>query len=211
MIAGDATDEQYEVLRKGVQLTKGVPGLTCEIGVRGGKGSVTIMKAGQDNDNRKVHIGIDPWGNIEYHDGQGIRRIDYTNAMKRSALRELYKWAALTEQDLIILIMKDTEFFELYSNGVPIHNQLSTRVNEYAYVYTDGPHHNEAVQTTVEFFEPRTPIGGVWQFDNTNQYDHNTIHQWILAHGFESITAEVGDGGVSRKQSYQRRSQHGKM
>lgn len=203
---GDAPDEVYEVLKRGVQLVKGVSGLTCEIGVREGLGSISIMEACQANDDKRIHIGIDPWGNIEY-DVNGVdRRIDYTNNMKRLALKNLYDWCFINEQEFIAFAMRDLEFFELFANGVPVHEQESSLVNEYAYVFVDGPHNETTVQVTIDFFESRSPIGAVWQFDNTNLYPHGSSHERILSHGFIDITEEMGASGASCKKSYQRKS-----
>lgn len=199
---GDAPNEAYNVMEGGAKLIKGVPGLTCEIGVRRGLGSVVIMKACQDNNDKRVHVGIDPWGHLPYNADGG--RSNYTNKMKRETLRDLYAWCCITEQEFLMFIMKDTEFFERFAAGVPVHEWESSLVNEYAYVYIDGPHHTAAVTTEVEFFEPRSPVGAVWQFDNTNTYDHGPIHQWVLDRGFRSVTDKVGTGGPCCKQSYQR-------
>jgi len=205
---GDAYAQNYEVMRKGAQLIKGVPGLTCEIGVRRGLGSATIMKACQDNNDKRIHIGIDPWGHIFYHgDARGPgNRADYTNSMKQIALKDLYTWCHKTEQELLIFVMTDEDFFQRFANGVPIYEEERKLVNQYAYVYFDGPHNVNSLQIEIGFFESRSPIGAVWQFDNTDQYNHTIIHGWLLDHGFKSITDQVGNGGPCHKESYQRES-----
>ena len=203
---GDATAGAYEVLRSGARLIKGVPGLTCEIGVRTGLGSVLIMEACQNNDDKRIHVGVDPWGNVEYVHGDSARRADYTNSMKREALKNVYNWCHMTKQECLLFIMKDTEFFDLFANGIPIHEQESRLVNEYAYIFVDGPHNVAAVQTTTEFFEPRSPIGAIWQFDNTNVYAHAENHEWIVNHGFVEITADIGNIDLTCRLTYQRTS-----
>lgn len=207
---GDGVVESYETIGRAAQLIKGISGLTCEIGVRRGLGSVTIMKACQDNNDKRIHIGIDPWGDIAYTDIGGTRRIDYTNSMKRETLKDLYRWCHQTDQEFFMFTMKDTEFFERFATGIPVHNQHSKLVNEYAYIFIDGPHQLDAVQLTIEFFEPRTPIGGVWQLDNTNHYNHAAAHAWIIAHGFEEISEAVGTDTGNHKKTYQRVN-NGKM
>jgi len=201
---GDGPDVEYDQMKLGAQLIKGIPGLTCEIGVRRGLGSVTIMSACQNNNDQRIHIGVDPWGDIEYHDVTGELRLDYTNAMKRETLRDLYNWCSITQQEFLLFNMKDIEFFERFSTGVPIHDFHSSLINEYAYVYCDGPHDVESVQTEASFFEARMPVGAVIQFDNTDHYDHSHVHQWLLDHGFTCITEGFGGGGEFDKQSYQR-------
>ena len=193
----------YDILAAGARLIKGVPGLTCEIGVYGGESSVTVMKACQENGDKRIHVGIDPWGNIEYRDRHGIVRHDYTNEMKQRAFRDVYTWCYATNQECSFFAMTDIEFFERFESGVPIHNYSSSLVNQYAYVYIDGPHHFEAIATAIEFFEPRTPVGGVWQVDNTDHYDHTTIHAWVLEKGFADISGQLGT--VGGKMSYQRK------
>ena len=202
---GDALPDAYDVLVDGVKRIKGVPGLTCEIGVRAGLGSALIMNTCQANDDKRIHVGIDPWGNIDIVLGERIVTADYTNGMKREALKKLYEWCYNHGQELYMFAMTDTEFFELFAEGIPVHdNGVSLKMNEYAYVFIDGPHNNAAVQAAIEFFEPKSPVGAVWQFDNCDAYGHDVAHKWVLEHGFKEFTDEIGIGGLCFRRSYAR-------
>jgi hypothetical protein len=56
----------YYLLTKGVELSAHAEGLTCEIGLRTGGGTKHIMEALSKYRPGKVHIAIDPYGNILY-------------------------------------------------------------------------------------------------------------------------------------------------
>jgi hypothetical protein len=204
VFSGDNYEGTYNMIRNGVRLIKGVPGLTCEIGIRRGLSSVSIMNGCQLNDDRRIHVGIDPWGNIPYTADGG--RSDYTNAMKRETLKDLYHWCYLTEQEFLMFIMTDQDFFQRFADGIPVYRDNREMINQYAYVYFDGPKEiPEAAFAEVKFFEARAPIGAVWQFDDTDFYDHDSVDRWILGHGFEDIEELVGnDGDRNCKRSYRR-------
>lgn len=187
----------YDVLTRAATKIKGVPGFTCEIGVRKGGGSSAIMKACIDNEDKRVHVGIDPYGNIKYVDSDTvIRRLDYTNDMKTRAMASIYKWCVDHSAEFLFFNMEDTEFFKRYADGVPVYNEYKTILNTYALVHFDGPHSVECIKAEIEFFAPRTPVGGVWVFDDVRVYDHAQIEEALS--GFQKI--EVGAAG--RKISY---------
>jgi len=82
---------EYHILLNAVARVKDVDGLTCEIGVREGGGTKLIMETLRSTGQQKVHIAIDPFGNIEYeHFETRKERVDYTNAMKNRMLANLY-------------------------------------------------------------------------------------------------------------------------
>ena len=90
----NSTDNRgpYKVLIDSVKLVSELPGLTCEIGVRAGGSSYKIMREKLRCNDKSVHIGIDPFGNLLWTREDGIEkiRLDYTNKMKREMLRDLY-------------------------------------------------------------------------------------------------------------------------
>ena len=61
-IEGDTYQEAYDLLKKYAKTIKGVDGLTCEIGVRRGLGSKSIMEGCIENNDKRTHICIDPYG-----------------------------------------------------------------------------------------------------------------------------------------------------
>ena len=83
--------------------------------------------------------------------------------------------------------MEDTEFFNRFSDGVPIYDKQKSITNQYALVFFDGPKNIEDTTREVLFFSDRTPKNGIWIFDDTDHYDHRVVHDTILSKGFEIV------------------------
>jgi hypothetical protein len=220
-IEGDSRD--YEILKKAASDIKEVPGLTCEIGVRMGMGSAIIMQETQSGRHRRHHIGIDPYGNIEYSHGDycecpscqsGWKNspANYTNSLKQKFLKAIYDWCYMTGAEFTLYAMEDTEFFKRFDDGVPIYsNPIDTNdenykdkigakqiINDYALVHIDGPHDLKSVQVEVDFFINRISNGGYIVFDDVSDYDHHVVDKRLKNYGYVLI----GDG--LRKKSYKK-------
>jgi hypothetical protein len=93
MIEGDSLE--YEVFEQAIKQLKNPVGATVEIGVRRGMGSKLIIDSfRKHHPNVKLnHLGIDPYGNIEYNPMEAHKniRLDYTNEMKRDAVLDFTK------------------------------------------------------------------------------------------------------------------------
>lgn len=180
----DSPIETYDVMKKYIQHLKGIEGLSCEIGLRRGGGTKVIVDTFIDNNDKRVHICIDPYGNIIYTDIVGPHRSDYTNSMKNETLAELYSYARDKNVDIIFFNLEDSEFYRRYCDGVPVYNEDKSYVNNYCFVHVDGQHENEAVKLAANFFIPRMSINGIIIFDNTDHYDHGPTHSLLLNNKF---------------------------
>lgn len=186
--AVDSND--YYILINAVKKIKGVPGLTMEIGVREGGSSYMIMKTLlENNDIRHAHIGVDPYGNLDYTHWENLtQKLDYTNKMKNKMMKNLYTWCDTHDINFIMVSFEDTEFFNRFSDGVPIYIDKKIMMNEYALVFFDGPHNVDHVLLEINFFISRTPSKGIWIFDDINQYPHmEKLDPYILSLGFERL------------------------
>ena len=149
MIRGDSTD--YDLLEK---WTKGFDCQgykTCEIGVREGLGSKIIM----DNVvNNYIHIGVDPYGDLEYQhcDDQADRQwIGYEKGVAPTypdSMRDqmLYDFKPYRNEGRFTLCnMTDTKFM----------NDTEHRNSIFAFVHFDGPHMTKDVLTEAIWFANR--------------------------------------------------------
>ena len=190
-LKGDGWD--YGTLYESVLLTKDVPGLTCEIGLREGGGTELIVRAALAIGERRPHVAIDPYGSFPYvapNIPAYPTQFEYSNAMKFACLPDIYGWLAGQGIDFYFLAMEDTEFFARFADGVPTYaHGGKTVLNQYAVVYFDGPKGADVVLREAQFFAPRTPVGGVWIFDDTEDYDHRGVHAFALQSGFEDVKA----------------------
>lgn len=185
----------YHVLYDAAQMIKGVPGLTCELGVRRGGSSAMIMQACIDNDDKRVHVGIDPFGNIEFYHpwapvpGEKMRG-DWTNKMKQEAMPPLFEYCKQHEYEFIFFCLESTEFFKRFADGVPVYNEYKRIINEYALVFFDAPPSPDG-KTKIEeaeFFQSRTPKGGMFVFDDVSLYSHQGLHNKLIDEwGFELV------------------------
>lgn len=178
----------YHLLTKGVELSKNIEGLTCEIGLRRGGGTKFILDALQ-RFGKKVHIAIDPYGSIEYEHKEGeFVHLDYTNEMRDECLTNLYAYTRQLQIPFIFFNLEDTEFFKRYSDGVPVYANEKQILNTYSFVHYDGPHAVKPLLAEIDFFLPRTPNGGCWVFDDIRgYYDHDVIEKVLFKSGFVEI------------------------
>ena len=175
----------YDVITKGVELSANIEGLTCEIGFRRGGGSKYIIDALHSLGLKKTHIAVDPFGNIEYPEGNRVIRCDYTNTMRDEAMVEMYLYCRRMEQNFIFFNLEDTEFFKRFSDGVPVYSEHKEVLNLYSFIHLDGPHTVPALHEEINFFHDRTNAGAVMVFDDVKLYDHNTIHKYLKELGWE--------------------------
>jgi hypothetical protein len=185
----ETDSEDYHLLTKGVELSKDVPGMTCEIGLRKGGGTKYIMDALVNSGQSKVHIAIDPYGHIEYeHKENDFVRLNYTNEMRDECLADLYSYARQIKQSFLFFNLEDTEFFKRYADGVPIYNLSKTIEKKYSFVHFDGPHAVEPLAVEIKFFLDRINKGACWVFDDVEgYYDHNRIEKIIIQYKFKLI------------------------
>lgn len=186
-LPGDSAD--YHILTKGVQLSAGTHGLSCEIGLRRGGGSAHIIAAISQHCGHKVHIAIDPYGNIEYEHKEGeIVRLDYTNEMLCDCMSNIYRYAQSRGVQFIFKQLEDTEFFKRYADGVPVYNEVKKMYNTYSFVHFDGPHALLPLMREIEFFRERALPGTCWVFDDVKgYYPHDDVEHYLFSIGFKLI------------------------
>lgn len=191
----------YEVLDIAVLQIKHVPGAVCELGTRrGGSLKVIVDSLLNNEDFQRNVVCVDPYGNIDYQLGEteGARplKLDYTNDMRNESMAAIYEYAQEKPVNIVFMCMEDVEFFARYGEGVPFYNEVKTIENQYALVFYDGPHTLEALNVEIDFFNPRSPIGAVWVFDDITLYPHAQIEEKIFAMGWELLETSP------RKSSY---------
>jgi len=186
-LPGDSAD--YHLLTKGVELSANTPGLTCEIGLRRGGGSKHIIDAIAQYCPGKVHIAIDPYGNIEYEHKEGhIVKLDYTNDMQAECMSNIYGYANSKGVQFLYFPLEDTEFFKRYPDYIPVYNEAKRFEKMYSFVHYDGPHAVQAILTEVDFFYRRALPGTCWTFDDVEDYyNHDEVESVVFGLGFKLI------------------------
>jgi hypothetical protein len=207
-----STDSQeYDILYNAAKNIKGVPGAVVEIGSRrGGSAKIIIDGLVEIGDSNRPMFCIDPYGNIElgitninasiHYPGkyeltgdpmskeENIKsKFDYTNEMRNRIIPSLYYYAYQRGLNFTFFCLEDTEFFNRYADGVPVYDEEKKLVNEYAFVFFDGPHTNKALQEEIDFFLPRSPIGATWVFDDIWMYDHDKFEKIMFDQGFQIL------------------------
>lgn len=206
------TDSQeYEILYNAVTSVKETKGGIVEIGTRrGGSAKIIIDALKENSDTRRNMFCIDPYGNIEIEctnlnmsvhyphlnvDGdpaskeiKSPHRFDYTNEMRNVTIPSLYYYAYQAGLNFQFFCLEDNEFFKRFADGVPCYNDYKEYVNQYAFVFFDGPHTDEIVKEEVMFFNQRAVIGTVYVFDDIWMYSHDELIESILhSEGFEVL------------------------
>jgi len=185
MIRGDSTD--YDLLEK---WTKGFDCQgykTCEIGVREGLGSKIIM----DNVvNNYIHIGVDPYGDLEYQhcDDQADRTWQgfekgvaptYPDSMRDTMLHDFKPYR--NQGKFTLCNMTDTKFM----------NDTEHRHSTFAFVHFDGPHMTKDVLTEAIWFANRSAPHTRFVFDDYDTYEMSIIAHGLTFFGFK--TKEMGE------------------
>lgn len=184
---------EYHILTNAVKLITNVKGFTCEIGVREGGGTKMILDTLKSTNQNKIHIAIDPFGNIDYEHWENKKeKLDYTNDMKNRMLKNLYSYCSDNRMEVLFFPLEDTEFFTKYGDGIPIYNEYKQVLNTYALVFLDGPHTTALVKNEFDFFKEKIPVGGVIIFDDIDQYPHMTnLDEYIQSNNFKLLEKGV--------------------
>jgi len=206
----ETDSQEYDVLvNAAAEVKQETPGAIVEIGTRRGGSAKLIMDVlSLKNNTNRPFFCIDPYGNIEIdctnlnmtlHNPERViegdkqskeltspQRFDYDNNMRNRVIPSLYYYAYQRGFDFSFFCLEDTEFFKRYYDGVPVYNEYKTLVNDYAFVFFDGPHDNKCLDLESEFFVKRAPLGAVFVFDDIWMYDHDKIvEEKLFTHGFE--------------------------
>jgi cephalosporin hydroxylase len=196
----ETDNADYHVLKNAVSAIKGVPGMLCEIGTRrGGSLAHIINTLGEMEDFGRNIVFIDPYGNIEYAQKDGVvrQRTDYTNLMRNETLSALYYHVGKHPVNPVPMIMEDTEFFKRFADGVPFYHEHKVIETQYALVFFDGPHDVTSVMKEIDFFHSRSAPGAMWVFDDVvGYYDHDFIEKMIEKLGWKLVEK------TDRKASY---------
>lgn len=181
-IEGDSLN--YEVFEKCIQKLNNPIGCSVEIGVRRGLGSALIIDSYRKHHShiKLVHLGIDPYGNIEYNSTEHRKsvRLDYTNLMKRETL------IAMTSnyEEFHLVPFTDEFYFEKFADGYPIYDYNERLITQYEIVHFDGPHDVKSIMNEINFFIKRKPQQAFYIFDDVATYDQNHVENYLLSRGF---------------------------
>lgn len=187
-LPGDSKD--YEMIREAIGVIPStLCGMTCEIGLRQGGGTKHIINALASRDfPYKVHVAVDPYGNIDYARKAGIvKKMNYTNQMRDESIGHIYNYAMKHKVNMVFINLEDIEFFQRYSDGVPVYNEDKHVLNEYMFVHFDGPHDKDPVMAEFKWFDERMKPGAVTVFDDVSSYDHDAVEKVIFDHGWNLL------------------------
>lgn len=165
-ISGDSGE--YEFLTEGVELSKEIPGMCIEIGLRRGLGTKTIIDAVREFCPGKTVVAVDPYGSILYkpRDHMPECRLDYTNQMKTETLAALWSYVAENPVSFKYFDLTDLEFFYSFYDGIPLFDIETKIESDYSFVHLDGPHGVEEVNLEIDWFVERMLPGAILVIDD---------------------------------------------
>ena len=177
MIEGDSLE--YHLITEQIQKLKLEDTvLTCEIGLRKGLGSKTIMDAVIEKCVINYrNIALDEYGylNYKHYDNRPAYTADYTDNMKVQTVSELSKY-----KEFAFFEFTDEYFFETMGEGYPFTIQGQTYLlGQYSVVHLDGPHTSQAVQNEVDFFMKRMAKNSLLIIDDYKTMNLKTV-RWFL-------------------------------
>ena len=177
MIRGDSTE--YELLVKWCKehpWAGSAAAVSCEIGVREGMGTKIIL----DHFKPQTHIGIDPYGNLEYqhYDNSPAYTCDYTDNMYHQ----------------MMIDFKDYNNFQMFKmTDIHFMNKFNY-VNDYALVHFDGPHMTKDVIREAIYFADRSVNGARFIFDDYPKYNMSKICDLLAYWNFKVL--EKGENKI---------------
>lgn len=195
-LPGDSLD--YDLLYRSAEKATETEGLFCEIGTRRGGSLKYIIDAVTKSGKFRHIIAIDPYGNIDYAPSDNvIQKFDYTNDMKNESMPNIYSYARNKPVNIVFFNLEDKEFFKRFDTGVPVYHENKEIINNYSFVFFDGPHDKESIFYEVLWFLHRIVIGSVFVFDDVNSYDHDYIDQFLIKNGFERMETGIENRKIS--------------
>lgn len=167
MILGDS--DEYWFLTEAVELSKDVEGMCCEIGLRRGMGTKTIIDAAIEYRPGSTVLSIDPFGSIPYEHREGqICRLDYTNDMYKEVLADMSAYVIGKNVNWLMFKETDRRFFLNSPDGVELYDLEPELCNKYAMVHLDGPHGYDAVAKEILWFNDRMDKGATMVIDDVS-------------------------------------------
>ncbi len=172
MIKGDSTE--YLLLEQWTKNFDCDGYASVEIGVREGLGSKIIM----DNViNNYIHIGIDPYGNLEYqhYDETGKYTCDYTDQMRDTMLNDFKSY-------------RNQGKFTLYNDtDIKFMADPAHQGSKFSLVHFDGPHMTRDVITEVIWFVNRAAPKTRFIFDDYPKYNMQLIRDMLKYYDFDIL------------------------
>lgn len=138
----------------------------AETGTRSGHSAMVILKAINDSGKKRWLFTIDPYGDKPYGVGQVTSRTyDYGEQHYRNAMHSLSRYA--WENDLLHhhYRMRSQEYGFMAEN-VEFWHGGDIVGHRYGFVYLDGEHTVEAINSELAFFLPRLEDGGAIVIDD---------------------------------------------
>lgn len=186
-LPGDSPTQKYMMM---LNISAAAPnGIFAEIGFRMGGGLATVI-VGRDRHPSDLFIAIDPYGNIDYLEGDNVTKHDYTNSMRATALSYFHKFLLENYGDNLNFSfwnLESLEFIERFNDGIPDY-YTGTKVirSDYAMVHLDGAHRTDVVQKEIEYFAPRVLPTGFMVLDNTEMgwMDMEVLEASLKQYGF---------------------------
>lgn len=201
MISGDSGE--YEFLTEAVALSKDVEGILCEVGLRLGEGTKTIIDAVLEHRPGSTVVSIDPFGSILYTGREHIGpiRLDYTNGMYKQVMADMSAYVLDKNVEWLLFKMTDELFFEKYADGIELYDIDPYTVNKYAMAHLDGPHHYNAIAHEVTWFNERMDRGATIVIDDVtiDFVDIRPIQNLFIELGWEQIKLSIKKGIWQKK------------
>lgn len=188
-LTGDSGE--YEFLTESVEFSKGVIGMCCEVGVRRGFGTKTIIDAVVEHRPNTTVISIDPYGSILYtgREHMGPCRLDYTNDMGKECMVALSEYVIDKPVYWKPFLMTDTFFFKSFPDGIELYELETVLCNKYAMVHLDGVHTISSVAEEILWFNDRMDKGATIVIDDVTPdfIDIKPIQELFIQLGWEQV------------------------
>lgn len=164
-ISGDSGE--YEFLHEAVELSKDVEGMLCEVGLRAGMGTKTIIDAACQFRPGSTIVSIDPYGSLIYEARQDqFCRLDYTDDMMKQCMTDLWAYTIGKDVKWLPFKMTDEYFFQTFWAGIETYDLEIEQKTKYSFVHLDGPHGELALNKEIRWFNKWMDEGAIMAIDD---------------------------------------------
>ena len=189
-LTGDS--DEYDYLYEAVVLSAVVEGMCCEVGLRLGLGTKTIIDAVSQHCPQKLVVSVDCYGNVPYtgREPNGETHYDYTDDMRNECMANMWAYIKENPVDYRFFNLADFDYFELFKNGMPYYRYGGGFwVSKYSMVHLDAQHTVADIIRQTDWFNERMLSGATIAIDDITPdfLDFEPIKQHLIQLQFEHI------------------------
>lgn len=145
-----------------------------EIGTRAGGTALLALNAIFDSGITHQFITVDPYGNKPFKTSDALMYDVYGDGFYRTAMSELSNFCLNSKLDHIHFKMESIDFMNIFQK-IKLWKKGNVLQQLFGYVYLDGEHHEEIINTELNWFLPKVVNNGLIIIDDIEHIANSKI------------------------------------